>query len=100
MSDIDINELDKICEQLLRSDKPKIIAAKFSSIEEITEEQRRHFISANKYGKYLWQVQPHERDDNNKDLHMGVLLDETLNYVHIVFVSREVLWYILNLKGE
>jgi hypothetical protein len=48
----------------------------------------------------LWQAHPHEWDDNNKDLHMGVLLDENLNYVHIVFVSREVLVYILNLKGE
>ena len=100
MSDIDIKELDKICERLLRSDKPKIIAAKFSSIGEITEEQHRHFISANKYGKYLWQVQPHEKDDAYKGMHMGVLLDENLNYVHLVFVSKEVLWYILNLKGE
>ena len=100
MSDFDVKELENICERLLKSNKPKIIAAKFSSIKEITEEQHRHFISANKYGKYLWQAHPHEWDDNNKDLHMGVLLDENLNYVHIVFVSTEVLWYILNLKGD
>lgn len=30
----------------------------------------------------------------------GVLLDESLNYVHLVFASSEVLGYILDLNYE
>lgn len=95
-----IQELEAICNRLLVSDKPKIIAAKFDNKEEITEEQERHFKSANKFGKYLWQVQPHLKDDQYKGMHMGVLLDENLSYVHIIFASSEVLGYILNLNYE
>lgn len=100
MSDNLVQELEAKCNRLLASDKPKIIAASFNKIEDITEEQERHFRSANKFGKYLWQVQPHTKDDQYKGMHLGVLLDEDLNYVHIVIVSSQVLGYILDLKYE
>ena len=100
MNDTLVQELEAKCNRLLASDKPKMIAAKFTKIEEITEEQERHFKSANKFGKYLWQVQPHQKDDQYKGMHLGVLLDENLNYVHLVFASTEVLGYILDLNYE
>lgn len=100
MSDNLVQELEAKCSRLLASNKPKIIAGKFSKIEDITEEQERHFKSCNKFGKYLWQVQPHQKDDQYKGMHMGLLLDEDLNYVHIVFASTEVLGYILDLNYE
>lgn len=100
MNDNLVQELEAKCSRLLASNKPKIIVGKFSKIEEITEEQKKHFRSANKFGKYLWQVQPHQKDDGYKDMHLGVLLDEDLNYVHLVFASTEVLGYILDLNYE
>lgn len=100
MNNNSIQDLEIICNRLLASDKPKIIAAKFTKIEDITEEQERHFKSSNKFGKYLWQAQPHMKDDEYKGMHLGLLLDEHLNYVHLVFASSEVLGYILNLNYE
>lgn len=39
MSDNLVQELEAKCNRLLASNKPKIIAGKFSKIEDITEEQ-------------------------------------------------------------
>ena len=79
MTDANLARLD----DLLKSDKPKIIAGSFNDISELTEEQVKHFKTA----EYLWHLYPHNKEDWYKRMHMGVLMDENLNYVHIVFGS-------------
>jgi hypothetical protein len=83
--------------RLLKSDKPKIIAGSFKSKEQLTDEMVKHFSSN---PEYLWQLYPHDKNDEYKGMHMGVLLDESLNYVHIVFATNEMMNYLLNLKYE
>lgn len=87
--------LEDICNRLLKSDKPKILVDKISSVEELLQKRHSQFLDKNRRGDYLWQVDPHIKDDEYKNMHAGVLLDETLNYVHLSFVSTEVLDYIL-----
>jgi hypothetical protein len=100
MIEVDVDTKKKIEEtiqRLLHNDKPKIIAGKFENILDLDGEKLKHFRSGNKFGKYVWQTTTHIKDDEYKGLHMGLLLDEDLNYVHIVFVSTDVLNYILKL---
>ena len=68
---------------LLKSGKPKVIAGSFNDITELTEQQIKHFKTA----EYLWHLYPYNKEDKYKGMHMGVLLDQSLNYVHIVFGS-------------
>lgn len=91
-----VTELENICNRLLKSDKPKIIAGVFKVVEEISNEQMSHLISNTKNGRYLYQASPHTQKDEYFGLYMAVLLDETLNYVHLIFVSEEVLNLILD----
>jgi len=89
--------IEDASQRLLHSNKPKIIAGKFNNILELDGEKLKHFKSTNKLGKYVWQLKPHDKDDEYKGMHMGLLLDEELNYVHLVFASNEVLNYIMTL---
>ena len=88
-------ELEQIADRLLKSNKPKMIVAGFKDddINLITEQQVKHFKTA----EYLWQATPHNKEDNYKGLHMGLLLDENLNYVHIVFASKNFMEYTFEL---
>lgn len=83
MSDFCKTCIEDRLHNLLKSDRPKIIAGIFNNISELTEEQVSHFKTA----EYLWHLHPHNKEDRYKGMHMGVLLDENLNYVHIVFGS-------------
>ena len=78
----DLNILNKL-NILLKSTKPKVIAGSFNDITQLTEQQIRHFKTA----EYLWHLYPYNKEDKYKGMHMGVLLDENLNYVHMVFGS-------------
>lgn len=68
---------------LLKSGGPMIIVGSFNDISELTEQQIKHFKTA----EYLWHLYPHDKEGEYKGMHMGVLLDENLNYVHVVFGS-------------
>ena len=78
----DSNIIDRV-NALLKSDKPKIIAGRFKDVSELTEQQIRHFKNA----EYMWYLHPNNNEGSYKGMHLGVLLDEKLNYVHLVFVS-------------
>jgi len=78
----DSNIIDRV-NALLKSDKPKIIAGRFKDVFELTEQQIRHFKNA----EYMWNLHPNNNEGSYKGMHLGVLLDEKLNYVHLVFVS-------------
>ena len=78
----DSNIIDRL-NALLKSDKPKIIADRLKDISELTEQKIRHFKNA----EYAWNLHPNNDEGSYKGMHLGVLLDEKLNYVHLVFVS-------------
>jgi hypothetical protein len=78
----DSNIIDRL-NALLKSDKPKIIADRFKDVSELTEQQIRHFKNA----EYAWNLNPNNDEGSYKGMHLGVLLDEKINYVHLVFVS-------------
>jgi len=84
-------DIESCLDRLLQNDKPKIIAGSFKNKSDFSEEQIKHFKTAH----YMWNLSPHNKDDKYKGMYMGVLLDENLNYVHIVFATNEMLNYIL-----
>jgi hypothetical protein len=77
-------EINNCLNRLLKSDKPKMIVADLDNENELTEQQIKHFKTA----EYLWNLTPQTIEGQYKDKFMGVLLDESLNYVHIVFASK------------
>lgn len=89
-------DLEEKTKNLAQSNKPKIIAGKFKEITDINNKQLKHFKSASKFGKYLWKQDIHILKDEYEGMHMGLLMDDTIHYVHIVFVSPKVLNFILN----
>jgi hypothetical protein len=89
-------ELEACLSRLLKSEKPKIIAGSFKTETDFTPEQIKHFRSAT----YMWQLTTHDKEDAYKGMHLGVLLDENLNYVHMVFATFEMMNYSINLKYE
>lgn len=88
-------EIEECANRLLRSNKNKIIAGNFENEKKLTEEQIKHFRTA----EYIWNLSP-QKEGPYKDQLMGLLLDESLNYVHIVFASQKFLDYIFNLKDN
>lgn len=78
-------EIEEALDRLLHSGKPCIIAGRFDDVSKLSEKEDKHFKTA----EYLWNLKVHDKDDDYKGMHMGVLLDENLNYVHIVFGSIE-----------
>ena len=87
-------EIEDSLQRMLQSDKPKIIAAAFRKESDFTEQQIRHFKSA----LYLWHLGVHDKEDMYNGMHMGVLMDVNLNYVHIVFATNEMMNYTIGLK--
>ena len=69
----------EVFNRIVKSGRPRQIAASFSSMSELTEEQKRHFIAA----PYLWKAMQGK-------IYGGVLLDESLGYIHLVLVSEEI----------
>jgi hypothetical protein len=69
---------------ILASDAPKILAGTFNDVSELTDEQLKHFRTA----EYLYSLSPIITDGIHRGMHLGVLLDDTLTYVHMVVVSK------------
>ncbi len=85
-----VKEIEECADRLLRADKPKRIVGVFNSKEDLSEQQARHFTTA----EYIWNLTPQTIEGPYKDKFMGLLLDEKLDYVHIVFGSQKFLDYI------
>jgi hypothetical protein len=86
-------EIEACINRLLASKKPVMLVARFKTVNELEEKHIKHFKNA----EYLWQVQELKEEPG---LHLGVLLDEELNYVHIVLASRAVLNYVFDRKNQ
>jgi hypothetical protein len=80
-------DIEDCVNRLLKSDKPRIIIGSFNDINELTDEQLKHFDTA----EYIWNMIPQTNSGPYKDKFMGVLMDESLKYVHIVFGSEQFL---------
>ena len=87
-------EIEECADRLLRANKPKMIVADLDDENELTEQQVKHFKTA----EYIWNLTPQTVEGKYKDNFMGLLLDESLNYVHIVFGSQRFLDYIWKIK--
>lgn len=85
-------EIEQCCARLLQSGKPKMIVACINGPSDLSEQQLKHFRTA----EYLWNAKP-QVEGPYKDKFMGLLLDESLNYVHIVFASQEGLNHLFDL---
>lgn len=66
--------------------KPSQIAASFSNILELEEHHLKHFKSA-----------PYIFKSMNGTLWSGMLMDDKLNYAHLIMITEDVLNYILKL---
>jgi len=89
-------EIEACLTRMLQNDKPKIIAGAFRTENDFTPEQIKHFKTAT----YMWQLTPHNKEDVYKGMHMGVLMDENLNYVHMVFATFEMMNYTIDLQCQ
>lgn len=91
-----VKEIEELAERLLKSSKRKLIAGNFESIKDLTDEQIKHFKTA----EYIWNLTPQTVEGPYKDKLMGLLIDESLEYVHLVFGSQSFLNGIDELKGR
>lgn len=80
-------ELDDFALRLKNSKKPSQIAKSFSNISELNEQHLKHFAKA----PYAWKPM-------QGNIFAGMLLDESLDYIHLVLATEDVLKYILELK--
>ena len=85
MPESNIEKLKIRLSELLNSNKPKIIAGTFTDVSELTDEQLKHFKTA----EYIYNQTPITIQKQYRGFHVGVLLDDTLNYFHLVVVSKE-----------
>jgi hypothetical protein len=65
----------------------KAIAGSFSKVEDLEEKHIAHF-----------RTQPYLFKPVSGTLYGGMCLDDSLDYVHVVIMTEEVLTYILDLK--
>jgi hypothetical protein len=79
-------ELESLTNRLKLSGKPSRIAGSFNSVLELDAEKLRHFKGA----PYVWKQM-------NGKIYGGMLCDESLDYIHLVLASEEVVEYLLNL---
>jgi hypothetical protein len=80
-------EYDAMAKKWKEENKPSKIAGSFSRIEDLTETHLKHFKNA----PYVWKPV-------NGTIWGGMLMDDKLDYIHLVLATREVVEYILNLK--
>jgi hypothetical protein len=82
-------EFEEMAEKWKKENKPSKVAASFTKVSELQEIHLKHFRNA----PYLWKP-------INGSIFGGLLMDDSLDYIHLVLVNEEVLNYILNLKKE
>lgn len=69
------------------SKKPSQIAASFNKVEDLQEIHLKHFVNA----EYVWKPM-------QGGIWGGILLDDSLKYIHLVLATTPVVEHILNLK--
>jgi len=89
------HEIEEAMKRMAVSSKPKKIAAILDALP-LPVHIDEHFKSPNV--SYLWdsQSRPCSSPSGLGNKHMGVWINERLDYIHIVFVTSDVLDYILS----
>lgn len=82
-----VKEIEEMTTKWLTSKKKAPIAGSFNHIEDLQEYHIKHFRTA-----------PYMFKPLSGTIFGGMLLDDSLDYVHLVLVSEEVLVYILDLN--
>lgn len=87
-------ELEARVQAMAATGKKKVLAGVFTDKDiPLQDEQKlEHFRSA----QYLWNLYPLQ-DGPYKGLHGGLLLDEELDYIHLVIASIAFINYTVNL---
>lgn len=83
---LNVQELEDYMKQW--KDRPSKIAASFTHISELEDKHLKHFKGA----PYMW------RPVANSSLWGGVLIDDKLDYLHIVLAVDDVMEYLISLK--
>jgi len=86
---VSVKEMEDLANKWKDEKKPGKIAGTFTYISDLKEEHIKHFKNA----PYMFRPFP-------GTLYGGMLLDDNIDYVHIVLVSETVLDFILNMGNE
>jgi len=81
-----VEELEKLLQKWKDIKKPSQIAASFSNILELEEKHLKHF----RHAPYVWKPL-------QGSLWGGMLLDDEINYVHLVLATEDVMKYLIKL---
>jgi hypothetical protein len=80
-------EVDEFTARMKACGKPSKIAASFSKVTDLEEHHIRHFKTAS----YFWKPM-------NGGIWGGMLVDESLDYIHLVLASEDVVKVLLDNK--
>jgi len=86
---VSVEEMEYLANKWKVEKKPSKIVGTFTFVSDLTEENIKHFDTA----PYMFRPMP-------GTLYGGMLLDDSMDYVHIVLMSEEVLEFILSIKSE
>lgn len=79
-------EYEEMAAKWKQANKPSKIVGSFTDILQLNETHLKHFRNA----PYIWKPM-------NGSIYAGMLMDDNLDYIHLVLVSKEVLEYVLKL---
>lgn len=82
-------EFEEMAEKWVREKKPSKIAASFTKVEDLREIHLKHFRGA----PYIWKPM-------QGGIWGGMLMDDSIPYVHLVLCTTPVVEFILNLKAD
>jgi hypothetical protein len=83
-SKLTVDEIETMTDQWMAKKKKSKVAASFNNVGDLQEVHLKHFKSA----PYMWKPM-------NGTIWAGMLLDDTIDYIHLVLVSENVMKYIL-----
>ena len=82
-------EFEEMAERWKTTKKPSKIAGSFSKVEDLQEKHIKHFRGA----PYIWKPM-------QGNVWGGLLMDDSLDYIHLVLCTTPVVEFILNLKAD
>lgn len=81
-------EIELMVERWKVEKKPSKIVASFLKLSDLQDIHLKHFKGA----PYVWKPM-------NGDIWAGMLLDDSIDYIHLVLASKEVVMFLLDNKN-
>lgn len=78
-------EIELMVERWKVEKKPSKIVSSFLKVSDLQDIHLKHFKGAS----YVWKPM-------NGDIWAGMLLDDSIDYIHLVLASKEVVMFLLN----